>query len=313
MRASEMILNREVGLHGRRSRPCPNFHSFVLSRSSASLAQRIARERCFNYEPESRRSYADQLALDHEDRELYALWESYLDGDDDAYEYITLVGGSQIYVAIYRHWSSLQISRGDRLGKFGPPRLSLAYPGDEVRVDLAPRVVEALLDNRRLAKTMLADLELCDVTLAEDPEGYLSYEIWAPSGLRGLAVKAAIEVEVNASVTSLAKLNMKMRTQLEGATAIYCWYDTANTPIYYGITGDLAYRQATHARSSEWSRFAARCDVARAATRRAALAEERRLILRDMPIFNRQHNDTLEARDRYMLYLAAQGRLDLAA
>ena len=98
-----------------------------------------------------------------------------------------------------------------------------------------------------------------------------------------------------------------------GRTALYRWYDAEGALLYIGITGHLPTRQAIHAKNSAWSEFAALSRVEHHADRATAEAAEVAAILAEMPIFNRQHNDTPEARGRLVDYLAQHGRLDLLA
>lgn len=94
---------------------------------------------------------------------------------------------------------------------------------------------------------------------------------------------------------------------------LYRWYDGAGRLLYIGITGDLLTRQASHSRKSSWVQFAAGSTIERHPTREAALASEERAIKLELPLFNKQHNDTPEARRRLVEYLIERGRLDLLA
>lgn len=94
-------------------------------------------------------------------------------------------------------------------------------------------------------------------------------------------------------------------------TALYRWFDETDRPLYYGITDNLAARQDRHALMSTWTEFVATCHVEWFDTRYAAEEAERDLIKADQPLFNRQHNDTPEARARLVAYLVEKGRLDL--
>lgn len=98
-----------------------------------------------------------------------------------------------------------------------------------------------------------------------------------------------------------------------GRTALYRWYDAEGALLYIGITGHLPTRQAIHAKNSAWSEFAALSRVEHYADRATAEAAEVAAILAEMPIFNRQHNDTPEARRRLVDYLTQNARLDLLA
>ncbi|MEU3452267.1 GIY-YIG nuclease family protein [Micromonospora sp. NPDC006766] len=96
-------------------------------------------------------------------------------------------------------------------------------------------------------------------------------------------------------------------------TALYLWYDADNVLIYIGITEDLASRQNRHAKRSSWAAFAAHCEVRRRPSRPNAEQLERELIRELRPLFNVQHNDTPEARQRLVDYLIKHGRTDLLA
>lgn len=270
---------------------------------------RIAQRPGFVFEPESRAGYAAQLGIPRDHPGLRNLWEAYQDGEDGEYELLRLDNDAEIFACIYRHYVTVLIGlQGGQETCWGDrPVTSGRFA---LRVELGNVEQGLLLENRRLARLMLADVEMDDPYL-DDSLLTHQLEVWAPASLRRLAVDAAAEFS-GGGVSKLAKLNSKMCSQIEQGTAIYRWYDTSRRAIYYGVAGDLAVRQDQHALTSKWSVFAAYCEVTRVSTRRLALDEERRLIQQDLPIFNRQHNDTPEARDRYMLYLAEHGRLDLA-
>lgn len=94
-------------------------------------------------------------------------------------------------------------------------------------------------------------------------------------------------------------------------TALYRWYDQAGRLLYVGITDDVATRQTRHAKRSSWAEFAVRSTVQRLSTRQVAERAEVEAIKTEQPLFNRQHNDTPEARQRLVGYLVEQNRLDL--
>ncbi|MFI1194147.1 GIY-YIG nuclease family protein [Micromonospora sp. NPDC020750] len=96
-------------------------------------------------------------------------------------------------------------------------------------------------------------------------------------------------------------------------TVLYFWYDAAGVLLYIGITRDLAVRQTNHAKRSSWSVFARRCEVEPFPSRREAEVAEKAAIEQHRPLFNRQHNDTPEARARLVAYLIEHGRVDLLA
>lgn len=95
--------------------------------------------------------------------------------------------------------------------------------------------------------------------------------------------------------------------------ALYRWFDWDDRLLYVGITRSLATRQESHSVKSSWSRFAARCAVERAPDRASVELMEYHAIKGEKPLFNHTHNDTPEARQRLIQYLAEQGHLDLLA
>ncbi|MEV0214369.1 hypothetical protein [Micromonospora sp. NPDC050695] len=96
-------------------------------------------------------------------------------------------------------------------------------------------------------------------------------------------------------------------------TALYFWYDADGLLLYIGITGDLATRQSSHAKRSSWSEFADHSKIRRFPSRPEAEAAEKAAIESERPLFNHQHNDTPEARQRLVAYLIEHGRMDLLA
>lgn len=94
-------------------------------------------------------------------------------------------------------------------------------------------------------------------------------------------------------------------------TALYLWYDESDTLLYVGITEDFPTRQTSHAKKSSWSAFVTRSRVQRFASRLEAERAEKTVIRTEQPLFNRQHNDTPEARARLVAYLVEKNRLDL--
>jgi predicted GIY-YIG superfamily endonuclease len=95
------------------------------------------------------------------------------------------------------------------------------------------------------------------------------------------------------------------------AVALYHWFDAADRLLYVGISNSLAQRQAAHAKKSSWSEFAVRCSVARFPTREEAELAEKAAIEQERPLFNVQHNEGPEARQRLVEYLLEHGRTDL--
>lgn len=94
-------------------------------------------------------------------------------------------------------------------------------------------------------------------------------------------------------------------------TALYRWWDDGDGLLYIGITGHLGGRTDAHAAGSSWMEFAVRSTVERYPNRAEAEAAEEAAIKAEQPLFNKQHNDTPEARQRLVDYLVQRGRLDL--
>lgn len=97
----------------------------------------------------------------------------------------------------------------------------------------------------------------------------------------------------------------------EGDYALYRYFDGADTLLYIGKSGKLAARTAVHVARSRWMQFAVRSSIERHPGAGALAAAERAAIKTEAPVFNRQHNDTPEARERLRAYLEKAGRLDL--
>lgn len=94
-------------------------------------------------------------------------------------------------------------------------------------------------------------------------------------------------------------------------TALYRWWDEADLLLYVGISDELRGRTSSHIKGSSWMEFAARSAIARYPTRPEAKEAETAAIKSEHPIFNKQHNDTSEARRRAVEYLVEHDRLDL--
>lgn len=94
-------------------------------------------------------------------------------------------------------------------------------------------------------------------------------------------------------------------------TGLYHWYDEDNALLYVGITNNVGKRQDAHIADSAWTEFATRSTIRRFLSRPDAEAAEVLAIKADRPLFNRQHNDTPEARQRLADYLLSKGRPDL--
>lgn len=96
-----------------------------------------------------------------------------------------------------------------------------------------------------------------------------------------------------------------------GPERLYFWYDRDGILLYIGVTNDLAHRQTGHAKRSSWAIFAVQCRVEDYSDRDSAEDTECEAIAELKPLFNRTHNDTPEARERLVRYLAEKDRLDL--
>jgi len=94
-------------------------------------------------------------------------------------------------------------------------------------------------------------------------------------------------------------------------TGLYRWYDEDDAFLYAGITNNVGKRQDAHIADSSWTEFATRSTVERFLSRPDAERAEVAAIKSEHPLFNRQHNDTPEARQRLADYLLSKGRPDL--
>ena len=140
------------------------------------------------------------------------------------------------------------------------------------------------------------------------------YNLHVPVAFRQQAIDAMTAAEVHRDAGLLRALlaDLVGPEPVAGErTAIYLWSDADGAPIYYGITKDMHSRQTRHARYGAWGVFSASCRVEWVDSRDEALKVERELIERDRPIFNRQHNDTPQAREALVRYLTSRGRADL--
>jgi len=93
--------------------------------------------------------------------------------------------------------------------------------------------------------------------------------------------------------------------------ALYRYFDARDILLYVGKTGELAQRISGHIARSRWMQFAARSTVERHGSAESVARAEREAIETEHPIFNKQYNDTPEARERLRSYLEEIGRLDL--
>ena len=94
---------------------------------------------------------------------------------------------------------------------------------------------------------------------------------------------------------------------------LYRAYDAADVPLYIGITGDPERRDHRHEMWSTWKDFAVRETEEWFDDRPSAIEAEKAAILAERPLFNRQYNNTPEARQRLVAYLVEHNRLDLLA
>lgn len=95
--------------------------------------------------------------------------------------------------------------------------------------------------------------------------------------------------------------------------ALYRYYDERDRLLYIGITDELTGRVSDHVDGSSWMDFSARSTITRYADRKEAATAEVEAIKAERPLFNKQHNNTPEARRRLVEYLVERDRLDLLA
>lgn len=93
--------------------------------------------------------------------------------------------------------------------------------------------------------------------------------------------------------------------------ALYRYFDVRDSLLYIGKTGRLASRETRHIARSRWMFLAARSAIERYPDAEALQDAERKAIKAEHPLFNKQYNDTPEARERLRLYLDEIGRPDL--
>lgn len=92
---------------------------------------------------------------------------------------------------------------------------------------------------------------------------------------------------------------------------LYRYFDEAGILLYVGVTVDASSRECMHRASSAWRIFANTISRADFDDIKDAEQTERWVIGREQPIFNKSHNQTLDAQDRLVVYLREAGRLDL--
>lgn len=97
---------------------------------------------------------------------------------------------------------------------------------------------------------------------------------------------------------------------VEGApgrrTALYRYFDAANTLLYVGISKRAAVRIAMHS-GTEWDRLAARVEISWYSSPGDARRAERVAIKRERPVFNRADNDA-----RNSPFVLSEGSVGLA-
>jgi hypothetical protein len=93
--------------------------------------------------------------------------------------------------------------------------------------------------------------------------------------------------------------------------ALYRYFDRNGRLLYIGISGGLSNRVSGHIAKSRWMQLAASSTIERYGTLTEVKAAEVAAIKAEHPLFNRQHNDTSEARNRLHAYLVEVGRQDL--
>jgi hypothetical protein len=98
---------------------------------------------------------------------------------------------------------------------------------------------------------------------------------------------------------------------MDSQYALYRYFDAREVLLYIGKSGDMAVRDSTHIRRSQWMQFAVRSAIERYGNAEEVGDAERMAIETEHPVFNLQYNDTPEARERLRAYLEEVGRLDL--
>lgn len=92
---------------------------------------------------------------------------------------------------------------------------------------------------------------------------------------------------------------------------LYRYFDARDLLLYIGISGQLGKRNGAHISRSKWMQFTARFAVEPRDSLEEVKDAERLAIEAEHPVFNQQHNNTPEARERLHAYLDEAGRLDL--
>lgn len=293
-----------------------NFRAHLASHRTGDyqinrLARDILADDAFPHLPESLAAYQSYLERRSADGHVVAalreLWDMYISGDEQ-FETIKLENLARIHVWTCNRWCTVQVNRDmlvDRLQSQWemPPAAARATVG------VPPAVVAAVRAFEPITMKMFQRLEMHREWHHDRGSRY--YTVHAPIAARQAAIDAMTAAELDGNHTPLLELAAALQLEAVATTALYRWYDDQDAPIYYGITGSMAARQTTHAKQSAWGEFASSSTVERFPTRDEALEAERDAIKKDRPIFNRQHNDTPEARARLEAYLLERGRLDL--
>jgi hypothetical protein len=291
------------------------FRAFVhkMAKQGDVAAEEILGDPNFPYAPENpdawakhfEKSDAGRLALDA----LDDLWDAYRFGKP-VVTVEKLHDQAKIVVETYKHYCTLTVDRDELVDQL---QLKWDVPAgaERAKIELPSSVQRILGAFQPVTLAMFIRLQY------RGPWTHLTgpryYTLHVPVAYQHIAVNALRAAELLHESKPLEALLTKLSAETAEDTAIYKWTDIDGLPIYYGITKDMHSRQNAHARYGAWGVFAAGCTVERRASRDAALAREKELIQLDRPIFNRQHNDTPEARDRLAAYLSTRGRLDLLA
>lgn len=129
----------------------------------------------------------------------------------------------------------------------------------------------------------------------------------------GLADRAGIDRKYKYRMYKQLKECGAIRVSATGSQDLYRHFDAGHVLLYAGISGRLAVRDLTHKSRSRWRELIAYSTSEPFPSRTAVLEAERIAIETEHPLFNIQHNDTPEARERLRAYLEAIGRMDLRA
>ena len=113
--------------------------------------------------------------------------------------------------------------------------------------------------------------------------------------------------QTSGGVTDWMRVDMPSIATAPTPTSVYLYFDALDVLIYVGVTSRGTQRQREHNGDKEWWQFVSRQEVRHFDTRAEALAEERRLIVKHLPPFNRSHNPShVQARAAYFDLQAAR-------